>query len=88
MEKVVELDVEICNNLSEEMFSSAWSHDKVSSENLSSFISNLHLIKCKKSEATTLLIVGERPDYLKNTGAGAYGNWKKGVKNIWLKSKN
>jgi len=77
------LSVEVCWNLKEEMFVSSWSHHSVFSGLQKKFISELGMVKCKKSDAHILIIIGERPEYLQ--GAEAYGCWGKGVKNIWLK---
>ena len=80
------LAVEICWNIQEIQFTSSWSHHNVFSGLQNEFISELGMVKCKKTEATILLVIGERPEWL--SGSEAYGCWKKGVKNIWLKPSN
>lgn len=79
------LAVEVCWNLSEQFFTSSWSHHFVFSGLEKKFIEELGMEKCKKTEAHILIIIGERPEWLQ--GTEAYGSWKKGVKNIWLKPK-
>ena len=79
------LHIEICYNLPEMGFTFAWERHTVYSGLENKFIAERNLVRCKKSEADTLIIIGERPEYLE--GPEAYGVWKKGVKNIWLRKK-
>ena len=74
-------DAEFCHDLKNEIFTSSWINFKMFKGSLaiSNFIKKQKLEKCKKVEATCLLVVG-----IKNK-EGYYP--VKGYKNYWLKSK-
>ena len=74
------LAVEICFDLKEISWTWAWSVTKCASGLEKQFIANLGMEKCKKSEATMLIIIGERPE-----NNDCVGVWKNKTPNVWLR---
>lgn len=77
------MDAELCTDLKNELLSSAWKKFKTydyDARLLTEFLlKNFKLKKCKKSEATALLFIGQ---YVKDTP----GTYKQGVKHFWLQN--
>lgn len=74
-------NAEFCANLNKEIYVSFWTNMEIVNDNktINHFIKQKSLKKCKKSEATALLIVGEKSE----NGYFISGKYK----NYWLRNK-
>jgi len=79
MGEVKVLSAELCNDLENEEFTFSWSHFPVFAGTESKLIDRLGLVRCKKSEADSLLFIGEKSD------GGFFIKGK--FKHYWLRSK-
>lgn len=80
MPEVRMLDAEICWNLENIDMSWDWTSHKLAAGLEKKFIADYEFVICKKSEATALVIIGEK---------GASGNFIQGkCKNYWVRNIN